>query len=89
MRLLYSLTFILFAQVAEAQDFRGYPCTVDCSGHQAGYDWAERKDIDSTYDCHGNSNSFNEGCEAYVEEQEQKQKEDEEQAVEDGQSPEE
>ena len=74
---------ILLAHPADAQDFHGYPCTVDCSGHEAGYDWAEKKDIDSTFDCSGNSNSFNEGCEAYVEEQEQKQKEEEVRRAED------
>lgn len=48
--------------------FHGYECTEDCSGHEAGYEWAEENDVDDTYDCDGNSQSFNEGCEAYVEE---------------------
>ena len=48
--------------------FNGYECTEDCSGHDAGYDWAEENDIDDEYDCDGNSNSFNEGCMSYVEE---------------------
>ncbi len=48
--------------------FNGYTCTVDCSGHEAGYNWAEEKGIDDTSDCGGNSNSFIEGCESYVEE---------------------
>lgn len=48
--------------------FHGYDCTEDCSGHEAGYEWAEENDIDDTYDCDGNSNSFVEGCEAYVDE---------------------
>lgn len=48
--------------------FNGYTCTVDCSGHEAGYDWAERKGIDDVSDCGGNSNSFIEGCESFVEE---------------------
>jgi hypothetical protein len=48
--------------------FYGYDCTEDCSGHEAGYSWAEDNDIDDTYDCDGNSQSFIEGCEAYVEE---------------------
>ncbi|WP_246681379.1 hypothetical protein [Mesorhizobium sp. B2-3-14] len=51
------------------QTFDGYDCTSDCSGHQAGYDWAERNDISDADDCVGNSQSFNEGCQAYVEEQ--------------------
>ncbi|AZO59687.1 hypothetical protein EJ078_10900 [Mesorhizobium sp. M1A.F.Ca.IN.022.06.1.1] len=51
------------------QTFEGYDCTADCSGHQAGYDWAERNGISDATDCDGNSQSFNEGCQAYVEEQ--------------------
>lgn len=49
--------------------FMGYPCTVDCSGHEAGYEWAEENGIDDPDDCDGNSNSFIEGCQAYAEEQ--------------------
>jgi hypothetical protein len=48
--------------------FRGNDCTEDCSGHEAGYNWAEENDISDEYDCDGNSNSFNEGCVSYVEE---------------------
>lgn len=48
--------------------FHGYECTDDCSGHEAGYEWAEDNDIADEADCDGNSNSFNEGCQAYVEE---------------------
>lgn len=48
--------------------FNGYDCTEDCSGHEAGYEWAEENDIDDEYDCDGNSNSFIEGCQSYVEE---------------------
>jgi hypothetical protein len=51
-----------------AQTFGSYPCTQDCSGHQAGYDWAEKKDIDSIDNCGGNSQSFIEGCYDYVKE---------------------
>lgn len=48
--------------------FNGYDCTDDCSGHEAGYEWAEDKDIYDESDCGGNSNSFIEGCLSYVEE---------------------
>ena len=48
--------------------FGNYVCTVDCSGHQAGYDWAENNSIDDEDDCTGNSQSFIEGCKQYVEE---------------------
>jgi len=49
--------------------FMGYPCTVDCSGHEAGYEWAEDNGIDDPDDCDGNSDSFIEGCQAYAQEQ--------------------
>ncbi|TSC65279.1 MAG: hypothetical protein CEO22_533 [Candidatus Berkelbacteria bacterium Gr01-1014_85] len=49
--------------------FNGYSCTSDCSGHEAGYDWADENGIDDPDDCDGNSNSFIEGCESYAEEQ--------------------
>jgi hypothetical protein len=57
------------ASTDESDTFHGDPCTVDCSGHQAGYDWAEQHDIDDEDDCGGNSESFIEGCKAYVREQ--------------------
>ena len=52
-------------------EFDGYTCTVDCSGHEAGYRWAEERNIDDGDDCdrageHSNSPSFAEGCHAYV-----------------------
>jgi hypothetical protein len=49
--------------------FAGYDCTEDCSGHQAGYDWAEDKGIEDEDVCDNlstNSDSFKEGCKAYV-----------------------
>lgn len=45
-----------------------WDCTSDCSGHEAGYEWAEEKGITDPDDCGGNSNSFIEGCEAYANE---------------------
>lgn len=50
------------------RSFHGYICTTDCSGHEAGYDWAMMNDIDDEGDCVGSSQSFIEGCRAYVEE---------------------
>lgn len=47
--------------------FCGYQCTKDCSGHEAGYRWAQRKALTSRRHCSGNSQSFIEGCLAYVE----------------------
>lgn len=46
--------------------FRGYPCRVDCSGHEAGYEWAEEKGITDPDECGGNSESFIEGCRAFA-----------------------
>lgn len=51
-----------------SDDFHGYPCTEDCSGHEAGYDWAQDNDIHDESDCSGSSQSFIEGCEAYTQE---------------------
>jgi len=42
-------------------------CTSDCSGHDAGYDWGEEHDICDTDYSGGNSNSFDEGVQAYAE----------------------
>ena len=44
-----------------------YGCTEDCSGHDAGYEWAKDNEVTDPSDCGGNSASFNEGCEAYAE----------------------
>lgn len=49
-------------------EYKGYECTQDCSGHDAGYDWAQKKGINSVSNCGGKSNSFIEGCKSYVEE---------------------
>ena len=46
--------------------FNGYPCTDDCSGHNAGYQWAEENSISTPDDCDGKSDSFNEGCFSYL-----------------------
>ena len=55
--------------------FAGDPCTSDCSGHEAGYNWAEENGIDDEEACDtagedSNSPSFAEGCRAYVKENE-------------------
>jgi len=54
---------------SEPPTFNGYECTDDCSGHEAGYNWAEENGITDPSDCGGNSDSFIEGCESYGEEQ--------------------
>ena len=53
----------------ERGTFAGKGCTVDCSGHDAGYAWAEEHDITDPDQCGGKSWSFVEGCRAYAEEQ--------------------
>lgn len=56
----------IFLRTQGRRTFKGYVCLDDCSGHIAGYRWAERKGIDDEDDCAGNSRSFTEGCLAYV-----------------------
>lgn len=54
---------------AYPRTFYGYPCTSDCSGHDAGRQWAENQGIEDPDDCGGRSQSFIEGCVAYAEQQ--------------------
>lgn len=61
------LVSILSSAMASAATFDGNQCLGDCSGHQAGYDWAEQNDIDDENSCSTPSQSFNEGCQSYVE----------------------
>ena len=42
--------------------YRGMLCTVDCSGHKAGYEWAYYNDVTDEDECINVSNSFTEGC---------------------------
>jgi hypothetical protein len=63
-----SFAVAVLACTASAATFGGYQCTEDCSGHAAGYRWAEEKDVDDPADCPtGHGNSFHEGCLAYSE----------------------
>jgi hypothetical protein len=53
--------------LAQDRTFGGFDCTLDCSGHSAGYKWAERKGITDEANCpDGNSQSFHEGGVAYT-----------------------
>ena len=52
----------------DAGEYEGDGCTVDCSGHDAGYEWAADHGIEFEDDCGGKSWSFNEGCRAYARE---------------------
>ena len=65
----FALAVFVAAPTNAQETFHGYDCTDDCSGHEAGYDWAARNDITDERDCDGKSQSFNEGCQAYVDEQ--------------------
>ena len=63
--------FAMFALVYTARThdrtYAGFNCTVDCSGHEAGYRWAEQHSIDDEDYCpDGDSESFYQGCIAYV-----------------------
>ena len=69
-------------QPATGLYFHDDPCTIDCSGHEAGYEWAERNEVEDPSDCGGRSQSFIEGCETYAEELEAQR--EEEQQEEDG-----
>ncbi|MCY1421172.1 hypothetical protein D3C76_290800 [compost metagenome] len=67
MKTLISVVWLmLWSTMSIAATFDGYECTDDCSGHQAGYDWAEENDIDDEDSCDTPSQSFNEGCQSYV-----------------------
>lgn len=67
------LLVVLLPTLATAASFNGYECTEDCSGHEAGYEWAERNEIEDEDGCDSKSNSFTEGCVSYVEEKSDEQ----------------
>lgn len=64
------LSIFTHHKIVFAEDFMGYPCTENCSGHEAGYEWAQENGIIDPDVCDGHSDSFIEGCQAYAEEQE-------------------
>ena len=72
----YKITaLVVFSALLQAngREFGGYDCTDDCSGHKAGYEWAESKNISDEIQCEAilrrspNATSFYEGCLVYVE----------------------
>lgn len=65
-KLISAIATLTFAISAQANSFGGYQCIGDCSGHQAGFDWAEQNQIDDEASCSTSSNSFNEGCVSFV-----------------------
>lgn len=50
-------------EVADCSSLEPYNPYSSGTGHYAGYEWAEKKDVLS---CGGNSQSFIEGCEEYL-----------------------
>lgn len=46
--------------------FEGYSCLTDCSGHKAGYEWAEANGVYDRSQCTSESKSFYEGCYGFV-----------------------
>jgi hypothetical protein len=65
-----ALAMFALAYTARTPDrtYAGFNCTVDCSGREAGYRWAKQNSIDDEDYCpDGDSESFHEGCIAYVE----------------------
>lgn len=63
----YGETYEEYEQLPVTSD--NWECTDDCSGHEAGYEWAADNGISDPDDCGGKSDSFIEGCEAYANEQ--------------------
>jgi hypothetical protein len=63
------LAVFLAGGQARAREFGGHECSDDCSGHAAGYRWAEAHNITAETDCplRGGAISFYEGCLVYVE----------------------
>ena len=41
-------------------------CNDDCSGHEAGFAWAQENDVTDPEYCGGKSRSFVEGCQAFA-----------------------
>ena len=59
-RAVEELAFETYSSIGEP-----FGCTEDCSGHEAGFEWAKQNEITDGW-CGGNSESFVEGCQAYA-----------------------
>ena len=55
MKTVLAFALVMLAGPAFSQYSGQYGCTEDCSGHEAGYAWAEAKGIDDPGDCCGTS----------------------------------
>jgi hypothetical protein len=58
-------------ELLEGLTFKGYPCTSDCSGHQAGWEYAVHWGLEPDECPYGSSNSFWEGCKSRGEEEQE------------------
>jgi hypothetical protein len=56
------------AVMVSYQDVAGTTdCTSDCSGHEAGFEWARENGVTESWDCPSSGNrSFLEGCDTYA-----------------------
>jgi len=53
--------------IKEDLTYKGYRCTIDCSGHMAGYEWAKARNVQQVSECPIDaSNSFTEGCYSFA-----------------------
>ena len=53
----------------EQPDFNG--CIHDCSGHEAGFEWARNNDVTDEIECGSRSQSFHDGCVQFVDERQE------------------
>jgi hypothetical protein len=60
--------YMVYDGLTHTQRFLGVVCTKDCSGHKAGYAWAEANSDEDTDACENPTKSFQEGCEIYFKE---------------------
>ncbi len=58
----------IYDAVTHTQRFHGVACSGDCSGHKAGYAWAEANNDEDMDACENPSKSFQEGCLIYFRE---------------------
>ena len=67
--IIVGVAMLIVASEARAPEFGGCDCSDDCSGHAAGYRWAEAHNITDELNCplRGGALSFYEGCLVYVE----------------------
>jgi hypothetical protein len=75
--ILFILPLYPVSSPANAQESPGAGCagdTVDCAAQEAGYEWADLNSVGGVDDCSGSSDSFIEGCQAFVAEVQSEQR---------------